>query len=513
MAWREIVESSSSYGAEQSKPSELNFNIFNPPPLYDLSSSSKSITEEPSSASRAGSSMNLKPPKKPASRKPVVSKPTSPVLQREVVEPLIQESKEEPQQTEPTKAESPLDVYDKIRNSPAEDSSEPGIPTQPRIGRYNFNIEHGWVMPHWTNEWAKLAQTENSASAPGGGAGGLGGAFSSTAKQRELNRKHSDWIKFQNEIKAGTFSNGEGIIDLEQVIPQATRMIDSYRRAGGDPDELFVMGDNLGGFKAKASANTQKVLNRIADTEDILGHIQTAVKDNKWNSPSMRSMIDKDSDLITKLYTESGATISDAEKVRNQFLTQPEEALKQFDKIYAEYNKFLDSVEQAGGVTEFTNKKRGVLNELRNVAYGAGSNKRGDAAGAVVGAAELWKDDASFMPSNPPVALEAANAKWKEFKENVIRQAMVDPRNLWILTNALRKREIAKYRTLVRELGGIPRNFDEYATEDSTVFSWTPRKEDVKYADVRFNPIPLQRDYRGKSANTTTGNSRSRVRQ
>lgn len=344
----------------------------------------------------------------------------------------------------------------------------------PQIGRYNWNLQHGWVIPSMSKDWLTIAQEENKIPTGLSRSHALNGAISASAKQRELNRISSNWDKFQAAIKGGYYSNADGTLNLKDVYEEAYKLKNSYARAGGDPDNLYDLGGNIGGFAAKKSSATQKDLRIINRTQVELDKLIQQLKDGSFADARNKSYWDKVADLVAKDLSESGAAISDEEKIRNQYLTQPGLAMKKYHEVVDAYQKVLTSYERAGVSKEFIQNMRGRLAMADKTVT---SNNPQSAIEGLVSVVKIGKEaisggSDSMLASSLSAAGDNAKRAFDVFQQQMIREAKVDPKILYALLTGLRDKSIEKYNGSVQSLGGLQTSFKKYSQYNNDADNW-----------------------------------------
>lgn len=458
-------------------------------------------------------------PKKKKEEEPVEE--TTPVSQEPVSQPenteadVIINALDEADRKDSNLTDTLEAVDDMIRNQQAardaDDNTSQRMLEENQIGRYNWNLQHGFVIPAWTKDWQAIAEIENRIPTPRTATGGLGGGLYSSAQQRQLNRIGNMWKEFQNAIKNGHFNNGDGTLDLNQVVPQATRLKMAYAKAGGNIDELYALGDNTGGNRAKSSAATQKLAREATFAETSLDKLQNALASGTYNAHNLKAGWDKIADLTAKMLSESGAAISDDEKIRNQYLTQPKAAMDTFNKTFDEYKSFLKSMQKAGLTREWYENSVNQMNTIKLNTERAASN---DATAFAYGLQNLLKlafSNDDFMATSPSLTLAAANTAWKEYKEGMIREAQVDPNVLWAMLVQLQQDRIAKYSVGVRDLGGIPRSFKTYNINNPLAENWSIAKNansPISFVNYRNEQLIDDDGYGSTSGNKRVGTKR-----
>lgn len=418
--------------------------------------------------------------------------------------------------------ESPYGKLGNLRNeisqyTPAEDKE--GIPTSPRntmLGRYNFNLQHGWVMPHWNEEWSKNAEIENRARPSMLQAQGVKDARAAAMNERVMQRRRdsikSSWDKTITQLDKGHYDQmADGTLDEEAVYNDLSRLARAYKEAGGNPDELTGFGLNRGGFAARTQ-KAKDIANDFIDMHNIRKQLRDDLADGSYGSYERRSAYDSVINRIQRIIGNAGGQQADADKVRVQYLYLPDWKVKEFQANYKAYMKKMREVTDVGGSSEARKLINDRLNEgLSSLNNGLiqGANIQTKAQGAFKAANALFNSNWQGLTAFGEAA-QAVQAQWDAYVENMVREAIIDPRILDYQLQLAEKQARSRYANMVAQGGGraltmgeenIPMDFSEYDR----------RAANERHYDIPFGSFDHRRLNRREGQEFATGNTGSSV--
>ena len=372
-------------------------------------------------------------------------------------------------------AEDNMGQFIKLPEAPKEEAVEDfddGVyrVTTP-IGRYNYRIQHGWSIPSLDQDYLEFAKEEN------GMAKGYSnsqmkalqnqqkGEMSDRARQMALNRDKQAWQALMKRIQEGGFDDLPGRQRNHEEIFNAKRnLIQAWVNDGGQVDEngqpigLWDIGGNMSGFKAHDKL-AKKYSNDMVTMDQFMGKVAEDLRNETFGTEGKKSQYDQIINQIQMIIQgTNGGTQADAEKQRIQYLYLPPEMQQAYQREFAKYQKQLETIASQARSDKALNAVRANAKILNSSIESTMSDRSGNPMERVNGGNVAWKAfkgiEAGF--SDLPVALDAVNAAWKAFNENINKIAVLDPN---VLVNQIQfAKEISqrKYENTVQEGGGIP---------------------------------------------------------
>lgn len=325
-----------------------------------------------------------------------------------------------------------------------------------QIGRYNWNLEHGLVIPAWARDWQSLAETESRipVSRNKNLGGGIANSMSERVAQMRRNAIKSNWDKTWANIDAGHYDdNSDGSFNVKSAYGDLRRIAESYARAGGDPSELTGHGLNRGGFKAR---NTQA--QKAAVEENAMYTIRKELRDDLKNhifgTQEGKQKNDAAINRIQRVIGNAGGVQADADKVRVQYLYLPESRVKEFQDVFQNYVKALAQYARVASKDAIQINTNAMNQRIADaVEMYAKRRNPADKIAAMNVVLQSWQQAEKNLYSLPDGAA-AIKEIYKAYVENIVRDADIDP--IILDYNAAYAQRIARnqYKTIVNQLGG-----------------------------------------------------------
>ena len=374
--------------------------------------------------------------------------------------------------------------------------SKLSLPSPQVKGRWNWNLQHSYMRPGsaWSQHVMEGAKAENGQQSQlmnydiGRNNRMLPSADSANdiAMQRQRRGDEAQWKYFLDMVKNGAFSNELGEADWNKIYSKADILRRAYMAHGGNPDNLAPLQENLQGYKLDKQTKDALSNGQLAATDfnDLIHDLTTLDSEGvPLYYGRNRQVWDKRSENMAKLLGHSNTAIADAEKVRIQYLYQPEKAQQEFRDAYNAMQSTMGKLEKAGSYAknkqDFAEKWKQIEDGL-SMAFNTASS--GNWARGLAGIIYILRSSMDGLWTSLGDVGSAEKQKWDEYKEMMIREANVDPDVMFSMIRSVYNEQMNDYNRRTTRLGGKKVNFNAMPEDIKKV---TVNKD--KYLNGNFN--------------------------
>lgn len=316
--------------------------------------------------------------------------------------------------------------------------------------RWNYALEHRFLPPgsKFTQQVMQGAALENQQKPQ---------LQQSIASERYRTGLFGMWRDFINKVRAGNYDEfggtSEGAREWADRFKQ--QFDDTY--GPGSSDMLMPLPEVLGDRKELARKQVFDIKEGLNYTTNILNNINSWMQDGSWNDPIKQGMIknylDKTAQSLAARLGGDSKSMADAEKVRIQILSLPEESMKMVHQEVANYRDFLSSIMEYGRQKGWSQNIIGKINRGKDSLEAALKTDNKGNISTFVG--EAMSTIGDIMPSLTPAerelaiglneALTAGIEAHKQYMYNMTLAADVDPAFVYQLARTLHEQYATQF--------------------------------------------------------------------
>lgn len=317
--------------------------------------------------------------------------------------------------------------------------------------RWNWALEHRFMPPgsKFSQQVINGAKAENAAA--------KAQPQQSIASERYRTGLFNMWKDFINKIRAGNYDDFGGT--SESALNWANQFKQQFDATygPGSSDMLMPLPEVLGNRTELARKQVFDIKEGLNYTSNILNNINNWMTDNSWSDPIKQGMIknylDKTAQSLAARLGGDSKSMADAEKVRIQILSLPDESMKMVHEEVKNFRKFLTSVMNYGRskgwsqniIGKINRGKEGLDQALKADNKGNVSTLVGEALSAI----------GDIVPSLTPAerelavglqqALDAGIEAHKQYMYNMTLAADVDPAFVYQLAELLHEQYATQF--------------------------------------------------------------------
>lgn len=316
--------------------------------------------------------------------------------------------------------------------------------------RWNYALEHRFLPPgsKFAQQVMQGAAIENKQKPQ---------LQQSIASERYRTGLFGMWRDFINKVRAGNYDEFGGT--SEGAREWATRFKQQFddTYGPGSSDMLMPLPEVLGDRKELARKQVFDIKEGLNYTTNILNNINNWMADNSWSDPIKQGMIknylDKTAQSLAARLGGDSKSMADAEKVRIQILSLPDESMKMVHEEVKNFREFLTSVMNYGRSKGWSQNIIGKINRGKE---GLDQALKADNKGNVstlVG--EALSTIGDIVPSLTPAerelavglqqALDAGIEAHKQYMYNMTLAADVDPAFVYQLAELLHEQYATQF--------------------------------------------------------------------